>query len=1050
MSFTEHYAFRSKLVDQVERDLIGPTQPDDNEVITDRPITKYAAGILFPQTMDLVDEETLLGAEIEGKGIDVDSAPDPAVAMANVRYPSSMGLTFAVNSTITESVVVEVDVAQYVSEAPAERSRLRSTDHVEELWHRRSIPVEPLAISVGEAGQIRQPVSDNLELFVRIREKDARGAVAVTVALINKHRVPPGADRDPYAFFQPCITVRGSTETPVFVERAAPGTPDGDDELNSYRLLYRHAPTYATGHGCAVDWERSLVAVNDVATARSVRWISTTFVPRYDLWLADSNPDIDTRFLGMMRLAQAPDTEILSSLRSLTAGYQRWIEDRTIDAAQIPEEDLKRIAHDHLDVCAAACRRMEAGIDLLDGPVLEAFRLANEAMAMQRARTEWLRNGRPAESPDTSAGIWRPFQIAFILLSLAGIVDKESDDRAIADVLWFPTGGGKTEAYLGLIAFTTFLRRLRDPLRCGGVTVLMRYTLRLLTVQQFERAALLICCMENLRLRDPQRLGEPVISLGMWVGKAATPNDLDQAKTSLLKLKRGDVVQGENPVQLRTCPWCGRAIDHNNYKVLGAELTIACRSAGCEFAEGLPVHLVDETIYAARPTLIIATADKFASIPWRHEVASLFNLTSEDPPPELVIQDELHLISGPLGTLTGLYEAAVDLAAERPKVVASTATIRRADRQGKALFHRTVRQFPPPGLDSRDSYFSVETPPDDKATRLYAGLMTPSTSQTTLLVRSYASLLHHAAALEGSDGIRDPYWTLLGYFNSLRLLAGARLQVQDDVTDRLALLAKQFDQDKREIVHDVELTSREPSSEIPRHLQDMARSLPDEPIDVILATNMISVGVDVDRLGLMVVMGQPQSTSEYIQATSRVGRRWPGLVVTLFNSMRSRDRSHYENFAAYHSALYRQVEATSVTPFSARARDRGLHAVVVGIARLLITKARPNDAASSIEDFENELRAICDKVLDRVRFVAGQAECDATAHQIDEIIQHWIDRADLEVDLVYSNYRNPKKSLLLDAGHYDESNDQISETLPTLWSLRDVDVESKLYVARGQ
>ncbi|GII52787.1 DNA helicase [Planotetraspora thailandica] len=1049
MTFAEHYEFRRELVRQVELDLVGPTDLDNNEIITDRPITKYAAGILFPQSEDSIEEETSTEEGVEGRHADRDSSPDPAVTMANVRYPSSIGMTFAVDSTVTDVIIVTIEAASYVQESAGERVRKRSTDDTDERWRREAIQIDPQELPVGEPGQHRISIADSLELFARVRPQDGRGIVAVTVALINTRKISFGADRDAASFFQPRITVSSSTERSPFVERTAPGASDSDEELSSYRLLYRHAPTFAAGHGCAVEWEHTPDEINDVSSTRAARWIRTTFVPTYDLRLADSNPKIDTRALGMLHLAKAPDSEVLSALRGLTGGYRQWIEDRRNEAVNLAEPDLQKIAIDHLDACTKACARMDAGIGLLNGPVMEAFRLANRAMAMQRGRTEWLKKGRSTPEPDESKGVWRPFQIAFILLSLGGVVDKNSDDRGIADVLWFPTGGGKTEAYLGLIAFTVFLRRLRDPRNGGGVTVLMRYTLRLLTVQQFERAALLMCCMEKLRRNHPSHLGTTEISIGMWVGQGSTPNKLDDARTALRKLAKREDLQEKNPVQLRSCPWCGHAMDYRNYVISIDRLTIACGTAGCVFEDGLPVHVVDETIYTARPTLIIATADKFASIPWKDQVAKLFNLTTDEPAPELIIQDELHLISGPLGTLAGLYEAAVDLAAGHPKVVASTATIRRAVRQGKALFDRKVSQFPPPGLDARDSYFSVETPPKDKASRLYVGLMAPATSQTTLLVRSYASLLHHGNALDGPDQVRDTYWTLLGYFNSLRLLAGAKLQVQDDVTDRLGLLAKQLEQKQREILWDIELTSREPSSAIPQHLQDMAKSYPNAAIDVILATNMISVGVDVDRLGLMVVMGQPQSTSEYIQATSRVGRSWPGLVITLFNSARSRDRSHYENFTSYHSALYRQVEATSVTPFSARARDRGMHAVVIGLARLLIPEARPKHAAALILDFEDRLRGICETVLDRVQEIAGEAERTAAEKQIDEIIQQWVDRAENEPDLVYDDFKRPGNGLLMDAGRYDESNDEVADTMPTLWSLRDVDVESKLYLDRG-
>lgn len=1049
MIFDKHYAFRNELVARLERDLIGPTGSTE-ETITDPPITKYVVGILFPQSQESVADANALDDEPESR--QPGDVPDPAVTMANVRYPSSMGLTFSVDVTIADSILVEVEAARYVPETIVEERRSRTSTVAEESWRRRSIAIEPRVVKLSAADPQPIALADNLELFVRVRPASPDGVSAVTLALLNRFQSSGNATgRDAIAFFQPRITVRGLNGSSPFVERRRLGSADTDEELNSYELLYRHAPTFATGHGCAVEWEPVEIAINDMTTAPSTGWIRTTFLPTHDLRLADSNPTIDVARLGMHRLATASDTEVISALKALTSDYRDWIKHRREQVQGITAENLRKTATDHLERCNEACGRMDTGIELLADPAdpapMEAFRLANRAMAMQRAQTEWLRSPtRQSTSPDETTGVWRPFQIAFVLLSLHGIADRESEDRNVADVLWFPTGGGKTEAYLGLIAFSTFLRRLRDPRNGGGVTVLMRYTLRLLTVQQFERAALLMCCMERLRLEAAGRLGQTEISIGMWVGRGSTPNTLDEARRSLRKLAKNEEVQEENPVQIRSCCWCGTALDHYNYKIVDDRLIIACGTTGCDFAGGLPVHVVDETIYAVRPTLIIATADKFAGLPWKPEIGNLFNHFSSEPSPELIIQDELHLISGPLGTLAGLYETAVDLIGRRPKVVASTATIRRAVQQGRALFDREVEQFPPPGLDARDSYFSVETPPSRKASRLYVGLMAPATSQTSLMVRAYAALLHHAQAIEGDDAVRDAYWTLLGYFNSLRLLGGAKLQVQDDVNDRLDLLSESLDQRRRDIGRDIELTSREPSSAIPGHLQDMATSYPDA-LGVILATNMISVGVDVDRLGLMVVMGQPQSTSEYIQATSRVGRKWPGLVATLFNAARSRDRSHYENFTAYHSALYRQVEATSVTPFSARARDRGLHATIVGLARLMIPMARPKEAAAFVSEFEDDLRGICDQVLARVERVAGQAERDMTGKQINEIIARWREAAEADPTLVYGTYRQP--GLLVDAGRWDESDDQTAHSFPTLWSLRDVDVESTIYLDRG-
>jgi ATP-dependent helicase YprA (DUF1998 family) len=416
----------------------------------------------------------------------------------------------------------------------------------------------------------------------------------------------------------------------------------------------------------------------------------------------------------------------------------------------------------------------------------------------------------------------------------------------------------------------------------------------------------------------------------------------------------------------------------------------------------------------------------------------------------LIVQDELHLISGPLGTLAGLYETAIDfLCTEQgrpPKVIASTATIRRAQHQTRGLFTREMRQFPPPGIDANDSWFAVEAPPDRKGTRLYVGLMAPGASPATLMIRAYASLLQSAAEGAGSEQSRDPYWTLVGYFNSLRVLAGARMQVQDDVGDRLQLIARDggprpLDPDAR-----IELTSRESSSAIPAHLKRMEKAYPDtDALDVILATNMISVGVDIDRLGLMVVMGQPQSTSEYIQSTSRVGRQHPGLVVTLLNAGRSRDRSHYESFKSYHSALYRQVESTSVTPFSPRARDRALHAVLISLARLTIPGLADNDAAGAVAHHRAELELLIGYILARVEAVDPEAVLPAE-NELRRILAAWEQRAATVPNLKYSSFKDIDKTLLLDAARAAEA--QIG-TLPTLWSLRDVDQESNLFLVRN-
>jgi hypothetical protein len=883
-----YYELRAKMLERLERDLVGPA--DIEETISDFPLEKYISGILYPRSADPIDPAQ---DHDVAEGDDEATYADPPVALANEKYPSSAGMTFAVELARAEEITVTVSAARY---SPEETEAGKQ-------WMRIALPIEPVSLRVDQPTADRRiALSEGLELFARIRSADEDGAAAVTLALVNTRTAKPG-QRDADAFFQPTLVAEAADGKPVFVERnlSRPELID-DADLRSYRLLYRDARTFAAGHGCSVDWRA------DPRADYAFR-VETTFVPRHALRLADSNPEIHSEVLSFRRLAEEPKEDLVRGLHELFDQYGSWIAKKESAASQLPP-DLREIAAEHLELCRTTLDRIRDGILVLDDPVAwDAFRLANRAMWNQRARAVWLREGKPTPEPDMGGSYeWRPFQLAFILQCLRGVVDPSHPDREVADLLWFPTGGGKTEAYLGLIAFTVFLRRLRRQ-PGDGVTVLMRYTLRLLTIQQFDRAALLIACCEQIRARD-ERLGSAPISVGLWVGRGGSPNTLSEARAAIDRLRNDLSVEEANPVQLHACPWCGARLGPWQYEIATdpPKMRIRCRDESCTFRSGLPVFLVDEDIYRFRPTLIIATADKFATIPWRHDTAALFNRGSKTPPPELIVQDELHLISGPLGTLAGLYETAVDFLCtdngRPPKIVASTATIRRAEHQTKGLFLRRMRQFPPPALDAQDSWFALEAPPEAKGTRLYAGLMAPGTSPATLMIRTYASLLQSAHEIDAADAARDPYWTLVGYFNSLRVLGGARMQVQDDVADRLQLIATNGDPRPLDPDSRIELTSRESSGEIPRHLKRMELTYPDEDaLDVILATNMISVGVDIDRLGLMVVMGQPQSTSEYIQSTSRVGRRYPGLVVTLFNAARSRDRSHYEAFKSYHAAI---------------------------------------------------------------------------------------------------------------------------------------------------
>ncbi|WP_287016986.1 helicase-related protein [Gordonia sp. (in: high G+C Gram-positive bacteria)] len=965
-----------------------------------------------------------------------------------MRFPSSVGFTFSVRAS-AGYITIEPTAARY--ELPVDG------DGAAQDWTRIPVAGHSYSQKLDKPGVYRTDVEPGLELYRYVRpERD--GVVTVSVALNNTHKSVKGDLRDALAWFQAGIAVY--TQNADIVDRSAPRNLEQDPDLASAALMYRHAFTFAIGHGCAAEWD--LDAVQNGAVSK----VATTFIPSHEVHRAKPG-SLEGVDLSMATLADQPVSVVTDNLRRLTTKYRDWITDleRDIDSGAVAvAPELRTVAARHIDDMRTAANRIDAGIRLLedDADAFKAFRFANRAMQLQRARQDWVRSGaKDGELTNGSEATWRPFQIAYVLLNLPGIADPQHDDRDVADLLWFPTGGGKTEAYLGLVAFVIFLRRIKDS-SAMGVAVIMRYTLRLLTIQQFERASMLMCSLETVR-KDNSELGSRPFSIGLWVGAGATPNNLKEAKLSLKKLARGDVLLEKNPVQLTQCPWCGALMNHENYSVPKRPeeyLRIACGTPTCDFRDGLPVHVIDDDVYRDRPELILGTVDKFAMMAWNENVGKLFARDGKGTPPELVIQDELHLISGPLGSMVGLYETAVDAACTvtsleeesnraRPKVIASTATIRRADKQIQSVFARTAALFPPPGIDPDMSFFAEPSTKEELGTRQYVGVMASGTSHATLLVRVYAALLQAAKDAPGDDATRDPYWTLLGYFNSLRVLGSANLQVEGDVRERLGVVARRNNTDKRELRVVNELTSRVPSPEIPERLKALERRVggPHAPDDVVLATNMISVGVDIDRLGLMTVMGQPQASAEYIQATSRVGRQHPGLVVTIFNSARSRDRSHYESFRPFHQALYRAVEATSATPFAARARDRGLHGVLIAMARLLIPEMSTNNSAYLADVNWDDLTKVAALIKERVSKVES-GETDDTDGEVANLLDVWSNAGEEREYMRYQN-KNLEAALLV---RPEEAlvNDEIEYSMrdvpwPTLQSMRDVDAESSLY-----
>ncbi len=1117
---------RAEVEALIRDDLIGP-KGGANEEILEYPIDVYLLGLLAPRfsaviggatgaqqtadgdssgsdgdepeellASDLLPEDDLASGAGGHDSIDEGAADDRPPAVDQL-IPSAFGLTVALAQDCDE---LEVTASWGTYNRKESETTRGANDKPARVWKRQPSGGS-VTIKVGGAGALGPVVVDRAfpEVIVRGLVRERGGHRLVSLFLVNDQTVVTGRSVSQW-LCQAELSVQAPDGAAAFVRRpidVADLAPAVDrDELAGLEMQFRSTVELAVGHGVGVE---AVEATDDPQRGVEVTTAAMPAqeVPRTDAPGPEDFEDDAIRLpftdavgaLDMAVLSRAGGgDEVTTLLAPLVDAYEAWIgaQQRRVADPVARLAGFEQPAADNIKNAREAAQRIRAGIAALADPdVADAFRFANHAMWQQRVHTiaadarrrdPALKLHRAVEQADIPKNrSWRPFQLAFVLLNLPALADPKHAERSkagVVDLLFFPTGGGKTEAYLGLTAFAIAIRRLQGTLggRNGrdGVAVLMRYTLRLLTLQQFQRAAALMCACELRRFQlygdgttaDQRRWGDTPIRIGLWVGQSSTPNRTEDAAQWVKDARsHGGRGRGSSPMQLARCPWCGSELsggrDVDVDEVEGrTRLTCSDTSGECPFTprnsnrEGLPVIVVDREVYRLLPALVIATVDKLARMPWEGRVQSLFGQvsrrcerhgyltpTDEHPgkhprqgvhaaaavatceplrPPDLIIQDELHLISGPLGSLVGLYETAVDTLATweldgvtvRPKVIASTATIRRARDQVKRLFDRRLAVFPPPGLDARDSFFALQR--DDlgdrelKPGRRYLGVCAPGRRYKQVLIRAYVAQLKAAWEVLGRQPGEDAdaYMTLVGYFNSLRELGGMRRLVEDDVQQRL-FGGSRGDGRGRLILE--EMTSRKSAAEIPGVLDQLgvrrtsqARRPPSKPgefvplsIDVLLATNMISVGVDVPRLGAMVVAGQPKSTSEYIQATSRVGRDRPGLVISVYNWARPRDLSHYETFCHYHRTLYRQVEAMSVTPFAPRALDRGLTGVLASLLRLCGPDWNANDGAAKVDPVDGKAvsarAAIRARADDQLEHVATAALAD----RVDNLLDAW-------------------------------------------------------------
>lgn len=1072
---------RRELVDWLRDQLIGPA--GHHEKLPAYPLTRFPVGMLSPvepgvSGIDpgapgggLTDEDEVEVEEAEADpNAEVDSDTKEARPVRRKFYtpPSSVGFSFFVQG---EPSLQFTATAVYYA-AGDDRG---VGGRFEKAVYTRN-PIWTSLLWEPDKGSAQ--TTESGRMAIEIDSRRFRDGFIVTATLCNRQEVGDGAglgpprDRVDKTLFE--ASLECAIQAGQLTEFPRVDSSLLTDEEQELELQYRDRSIFAVGHGGAVDWE-----IGPDGKGR----IWTDFLPSVEVpQMSTSLRDGPSRALGMRFLAATPIETTAAELAEFVEGYEQWVSQHGLDTVgpsdRPPTERILRRMH-------VAVHRMKAGVELLKSDQLAAtaFRIANQAMLDQMMQADRVR-GKP--SP-TEKYRWRPFQLAFLLTVVESVVHENSDFREVVDLIWFPTGGGKTEAYLLLGAFLIAWRRMRHPGQAGGTTILMRYTLRLLTRQQFERAARMTFALERIRRRHTRLLGSQPITVGMWVGLSTSPNSVRAGSERLQQIADG--AAPPNGLVLGECPWCGAEFSAENYRCDPVSFEFRCLSSNCEFGQSrapLPCDVIDETLYESPPTLLVATIDKFARLAWEERAAAFFGGTANRPP-ELIIQDEVHLVTGPLGSVAGLYEAALEtvisLRGVRPKYVASTATIRNASEQVRRLYGRQVAVFPPPGPTCDDSYFARTD--RERPSRLYVGYLAPHLVQRTCLAPLAGSLLcgprevFRERSPDDRETLADAWSTQVIYHTTLRAVGDSHNLYSVDVRDWTDMLRREAEEARmedqsesgdppsdltaeREVADDDQhqATTEEAQGETAHEarLPEIAQltSIPsarknaetfqrlekfhgeEGHIDVLLATNMLSVGVDVARLALMVVHGQPHSTAEYIQASSRVGRsEVPGVVVANYFRHQARSLSAYEMFRPFHESFYRFVEPASVTPFTYPVRARALHAALVIVIRHMRGGFAGNQACSR---FDSEagltLKAVA-ALKERCAKAASEEEMRDLGSQLDDLVGQWAEEVrrcrKKRRNLAYHSRDNSADSLLT-------RHDRDARGLwPTLDSMRNVE-----------
>lgn len=1197
---------RDYIISELLKDIYGPRQGAYEE-LKDSPFDEYITGVIVPKDFKSPndpDSEPIDSSTGDDESNEVvtenfqDTELQPQVA------PKTFGLTFYSRTNEFDICITWGRYTYNTDKKVWKRSPHVYRDKISHSWHDAGKSVD---------------IGDGVKLYINLK-KDSTGNYLIDVFVANEISLPKDKKNfkvSMYSIYQPSIRINiANFEKNVLNIRDY----DADNEIE---FLYKERKTIASGHRCSAIWKS--VEYSENIRENYDPWpegkifkecspfqnpdIRTEFIPIYaepapEFQIKDLN-DIDPADISEM---WEPD-EIEKAFLPLLNKYREWHKEQ-ICMNQNNTSDDSKIGEKIVDKQESFIIRLQKGIQYIkeDENARLAFCFANRAIYQEN---QWL--GKDFK--------WRPFQLAFIITNLESIANPYSKFKDVVDLLWAPTGSGKTEAYLALAAYAICLRRLKFGIDGYGTSIITRYTLRLLTVQQFRRTITLITSCEYLRIQKNDNkygwkpakykennnkkeflYGSMRFSIGMWVGSGISPNHTDDA-IKVLTETNNDEITG-NPAQVLRCPACNTTlafpkisfeldnltkksnlyivfnnkvekskledllskyknlIDYKNFNftyLVTAKCDISWEnklwnelennfgrnllslnfrypgyfgtgtapgkknnqpynfeiycpnpkcvlnnvdySEGIPFSEGreiddgyyvkkntlngmpIPVYTVDDQIYNSCPTIIIGTVDKIARLAFEPRAASMignvntfnkyygyyrFGLepcgrtlqaiknfsvdVKQFRPPDLIIQDELHLIDGPLGSMYGLYETAfealINNAGGAVKYIASTATIKNTTRQTKNIFGKEVYQFPPNGLNVKDNYFMNYNGnaiwDEDKRGKIYLGISSTGYSQIIFL-KIILSRLLKSENDKKSDKNSKYYWTNVVYFNAIKELAMGMSVYKQDVRERLIEISPHDRRDNK-LEEYTELSSRINSLKIPQiidqlELEGKTNDVMDQR-DALFTTSMFGTGIDIPHLSSMIVYGQPKTTSQYIQATGRIGRTHGGLVITLLNPSKSRDTAHYEYFIPYHERIHQYVEPVSVSPFSTGCMDTALGPVMVSFLRnksktkvnWLLNKGtviNDNNASTDTDYFTN--------------FIVQRSGNNEIKERVKNGIKKWKSIADCNKEILLFNENKPKYKkdwkpnnvVLGDFEHKRDNKQIVYENAPQ--SLRDVE-----------